>query len=103
MMIVRFLIVRGSNGKKVDYGLSHRDAGGGDHSSLVHHLEVPQMTNTEEKLLELGNNLARALGHRLAYPCPKVSPAVPCTCGAGAQQAKALEDWAHLLDQIKES
>jgi hypothetical protein len=60
------------------------------------------MIATEEKLLELGNALARSLGHKLARGCPKMSSAVPCTCGAAAQQAKALGDWEHLIDQIKE-
>lgn len=61
------------------------------------------MTATEEKLIEVGTALARSIGHRLGFNCPKTSPAVPCTCGAGAQQAQALSDWEHLVDQIKES
>jgi len=61
------------------------------------------MTNLEEKLVEQGNKLARSLGHRMGHNCPKISPAVPCTCGAGSQQAQALLDWEHLVDQIKES
>lgn len=61
------------------------------------------MTATEEKLLELGNNLARAIGHRFGHNCPKMSHAVPCTCGAAAEQAKALADWDALTQQIKES
>ena len=60
------------------------------------------MTATEEKLLEVGNALARSLGHKLGR-CPKASPAVPCTCGAGSQQTQALQDWEHLVDQIRES
>ena len=60
------------------------------------------MTATEEKLLEIGNALARSVGHRFARGCPKVSAAVPCTCGAGAEQAKALADWDQLVEQIKE-
>ena len=60
------------------------------------------MTATEEKLLELGNALARSIGHKLARGCPKLSPAVPCTCGATGQQAKALSDWEHLADQTRE-
>ena len=61
------------------------------------------MTIREEKLIELGNALARAMGHYIASACPKKSPAVPCTCGASLEQAKALGDWAHLMQQIKES
>jgi hypothetical protein len=61
------------------------------------------LTEREEKLIELGTALARAVGHRNARGCPKLSPAVPCTCGAKDLQAKALSDWEHMLDQIKES
>jgi hypothetical protein len=61
------------------------------------------MTHLEEKMIEVGNALARSIGHRLGSSCPKVSPAVPCTCGAGIQQAQALSDWAHLVQSIKES
>lgn len=60
------------------------------------------MTVLEEKLLEVGNALARSIGHRFARGCPKVSPAVPCTCGAAAQQVQALVDWDKLVEQIKE-
>jgi hypothetical protein len=60
------------------------------------------MTATEEKLLELGNALARSIGHSMNRGCPKAHPSVPCTCGAGARQAQALADWEHLVDQIKE-
>lgn len=61
------------------------------------------MTNLEEKLIELGNNLARAIGHRMGHSCPKISPAVPCTCGAAQQQAQALADWDQLVQQVRES
>lgn len=61
------------------------------------------MTVIEEKLIEIGNNLARSIGHRLGGNCPKVSRAVPCTCGAALQQADALADWDQLIQQIKES
>lgn len=61
------------------------------------------LTDREEKLIEAGNALARAMGHQIAKACPKLSPAVPCTCGASLEQAQALGDWARLLDQIKES
>jgi hypothetical protein len=60
------------------------------------------MTATEEKMIEVGNALARSVGHKLSRGCPKVSPAVPCTCGASAEQAQALGDWCELMDQIKE-
>jgi hypothetical protein len=61
------------------------------------------MTALEEKLIEVGNALARSVGHRFGRNCPKVSPAVPCTCGAGAEQVKVLADWDRLVQQIKES
>lgn len=61
------------------------------------------MTPPEEKLIETGNALARSIGHRLGSNCPKISPAVPCTCGAGGQQAQALSDWSHLVQAIQES
>ena len=61
------------------------------------------LTPTEEKLIETGSALARAIGHRIGRGCPKLSPAVPCTCGAHAEQSQALSDWEHLMDAIKES
>lgn len=61
------------------------------------------MTNLEEKLIELGNKMARAMGHRTGHSCPKISPAVPCTCGAGLEQVQALADWDRLIQQVKES
>lgn len=61
------------------------------------------MTAAEEKLIEVGSALARSIGHRMGHNCPKISPAVPCTCGAGAQQDKALAAWDALMQQIKES
>jgi hypothetical protein len=61
------------------------------------------LTPTEEKLIETGSALARAIGHRMGRGCPKLSPAVPCTCGASAEQSQALSDWLHLVEQIKES
>jgi len=60
------------------------------------------MSVTETKLIEVGNALARTIGHRMARGCPKLSPAVPCTCGAAQEQAQALSDWEHLIDSIKE-
>ena len=59
------------------------------------------VTLTEEKLIEVGNAMARSLGHKAG--CPKISPAVPCTCGEGLKQAQAISDWDHLVDSIKES
>jgi hypothetical protein len=61
------------------------------------------MTATEEKLIEIGNVLARSIGHRMGRNCPKLSPAVPCTCGASISQAEALAKWDALIQQIKES
>ena len=61
------------------------------------------MTLTEEKLIEVGTALARSIGHRMGRNCPKISPAVPCTCGASSEQARALADWDRLAQQIKES
>ena len=61
------------------------------------------LSATETKLIETGSALARAIGHRIGRGCPKLSPAVPCTCGASAEQAKALGDWCELMDAIKES
>lgn len=59
------------------------------------------MTELERELLRRGNALARAIGHRMGPPCPKISPHVPCTCGAGAQQAKALADWDDFVVEKK--
>jgi hypothetical protein len=60
-----------------------------------------ETVTVEAKLIELGNALARSLGHKpvggSAYTCPKISSTVPCTCGAGREQAKALDDWQHFL------
>lgn len=58
------------------------------------------MNDRETNLIELGNALARSIGHRMGSHCPKISPAVPCTCGAGADQAKALGDWQHLMADL---
>jgi len=59
------------------------------------------MTTTEQKLLEVGNALARSIGHRVGRGCPKISPAVPCTCGAKDQQAQALDAWDRLAQEVK--
>lgn len=61
------------------------------------------MTATETKLIEVGTSLARSIGHRMGVNCPKLSPAVPCTCGAARQQVQALSDWDHLTEQLKNS
>ena len=62
------------------------------------------VTEREAKLVELGTALARSLGHKPvqqnAYGCPKASPAVPCICGAGREQAKALDDWQHFVKTL---
>jgi len=58
------------------------------------------VTPIEEKLIQIGNVLARSIGH-VPGRCPKISPTVPCTCGAGKQQAKALSDWDELVEDIK--
>ena len=60
------------------------------------------VTKLEAALIEAGTALARSIGHNPGARCPKMSPAIPCTCGAGAQQAKALDDWQHLVADIKE-
>ena len=59
------------------------------------------MTTIEQKLLEVGNALARSIGHRMGRGCPKISPAVPCTCGAKDQQAQALDAWDKLAQEVK--
>lgn len=61
------------------------------------------MTPNETKLIALGNALARSIGHDPTFRCPKVSPAVPCTCGAGFQQAMALDEWIRAAKQLKEA
>jgi hypothetical protein len=54
---------------------------------------------TREQLIAAGTALARAIGHKQG--CPKVSPMVPCVCGCAGQQAKALDDWQHLMADIQ--
>jgi hypothetical protein len=58
------------------------------------------VTLTEEKLIELGTALARSIGHKTT--CPKVTMSIPCVCGCAKLQAKALDDWQHLMAEIKE-
>jgi hypothetical protein len=60
------------------------------------------MTHYEKQLIAAvvaGNNLARRLGH--APGCPKLSPAVPCSCVATKQQAQALDEWERLVREIQ--
>jgi len=58
------------------------------------------MDATAEKLLAAGEALARAIGH--THGCPKLSPAIPCVCEASKQQAKALDDWIHLVATLQQ-
>jgi hypothetical protein len=58
------------------------------------------VTVTETKLIEVGNALARSIGHKMG--CPKLSPAVPCACGPN-NSAEARIAWFRLIDEIKES
>jgi hypothetical protein len=55
-------------------------------------LAVERVIEERDELRKLGDALARALGHR--YDCRKL--AFECTCGAGASQDKALEDWQRM-------
>ena len=55
-------------------------------------------TPLEKRLIEAGNTLARSLGHKPG--CPKLSPAVPCSCAAVRQQAEAMDDWQHLIRDL---
>lgn len=50
-----------------------------------------------EKAIKLGTALARSLGH--AVNCPQC----PCNCGGGQEQAQALADWQHFLEEIKDA
>lgn len=52
-----------------------------------------------EALIHVGNALADAVGHNVG--CPKVSPMVPCVCGHGFQQSKAISDWKSLVRRLK--
>jgi hypothetical protein len=65
------------------------------------------VTPNETKLIALGNALARSIGHASVngnpLHCPKTSRAVPCTCGAGFQQAMALDEWLRAAKQLKQS
>lgn len=54
----------------------------------------------ERRLIEVGNTLARSLGHKSG--CPKVSSQLPCMCNAGMQQAQALDEWIHLVKEIED-
>lgn len=57
------------------------------------------MVGASERLLDAGNALARSLGHHPS--CPMVSRAIPCSCAASQEQAKALDDWQHLVKEIE--
>ena len=54
-------------------------------------------------LIRVGTTLARSIGHnpKGSIRCPKLSPAIPCTCGSEAQQARALSDWDELVEDIR--
>jgi hypothetical protein len=56
---------------------------------------------TFEDIVAAGTALAHSIGHMTG--CPKISPAIPCTCGCGSEQAKALDDWQHLTRASKEA
>jgi hypothetical protein len=58
------------------------------------------LTEREEKLIEFGNAVVAACGHKIG--CYKLSPAIPCNCGLPLHQAQAVANWRELLDQIKE-
>ena len=58
------------------------------------------MTQLEEKLIEAGNAMAKSIGH--VPGCPKLSPAIPCICGGGKDQAYALDFWLALVRAAKE-
>jgi hypothetical protein len=65
------------------------------------------VTQLEAMLINRGNALARSIGHVSVqgnpYHCPKISSAIPCTCGAGRQQAEALDDWKRLVKTAEEN
>lgn len=61
------------------------------------------ITNREEKLIEVGNALARAMEPAVGAACPGCSCDVPCTRNAYAEQWAALVYWQHLVDEIEES
>lgn len=44
-----------------------------------------------KELEKIAEALARSMGHD--PQCKKVKQSAPCDCGAGAQQAKALDDY----------
>lgn len=61
-------------------------------------LQVMHLNAQIAQLVLAGNKLARSIGHYMG--CPKISPALPCTCGEGAKQAQALDDWDHLVEKL---
>jgi hypothetical protein len=56
---------------------------------------------TFEEIVAAGTALVRSIGHQ--NTCPKASQMIPCTCGAGKQQAKALDDWQHLMADVQKT
>jgi hypothetical protein len=52
-------------------------------------------SKVEVDLVAAGNALARAMGHN--PQCKKAISPTKCDCGAGAQQAKALDEWLRLV------
>lgn len=54
-----------------------------------------------EKIIVAGEALARSVGHKPS--CPKISQAIPCTCKSSQDQAKALDDWQHLMNGLRAS
>lgn len=56
---------------------------------------MTEVDHTLDRILAAGDALARSIGH--IPGCPKVSPAVPCTCGAKSQQG-----WLQSRKQISE-
>jgi hypothetical protein len=58
------------------------------------------MAGESERLIEAGNVLAQSLGHHPT--CLMVSRAIPsCSCAANQEQAKALDDWQHLVRELE--
>lgn len=56
------------------------------------------MTPLEKRLVEAGTAMAGSIGHKPG--CPKVASAIPCICGHGQAQSKALADWLELMREI---
>ena len=62
-------------------------------------VDVIALREQLQEAIAAGNALARSLGHQ--PQCPKVSRQLPCVCNAGMQQAQALDDWQHLVEEIR--